>query len=121
MLEVFTSSYSKYKGNRGVQISNSIPHGVVVYKQIKFLYPEWNLVEKWNKLKRLPKDDPERVWFWSEVFVLEYWRKLDIIGERRVLDALADGDVLLCWCKDECHRHILASWLRLHDAKVTEI
>lgn len=55
------------------------------------------------------------------VFVLEYWRKLDIIGERRVLDALTDGDVLLCWCKDECHRHILASWLRLHDVKVTEI
>lgn len=121
MLEVFTSNYRKYQGSHGVQISNSAPSGVTVYKCIVYLYPDWNLVAKWNKLKKLPKDDVERNWFWSEVFVPEYQRRLDIIGEARILGDLNEGDVLLCWCSAECHRHILASWLRLHGVKVTEI
>lgn len=51
----------------------------------------------------------------------EYQRRLDIIGEARILGDLNEGDVLLCWCSAECHRHILVSWLRLHGVKVTEI
>lgn len=120
---LYTSSYSKYKGSKGVQISNSKPSWATVRYVARNIFPDWDMVARWNKLKKLPKDDPERVYFWTEEFVPEYWNKLEQLGLQEVLRGLRDGDVLLCWCGDatECHRGILLIWLMYHGVDVREI
>lgn len=93
---LYTSSYSKYKGSKGVQISNSKPSWATVRYVARNIFPDWDMVARWNKLKKLQKDDPERVYFWTEEFVPEYWNKLEQLGLQEVLRGLRDGDVLLC-------------------------
>lgn len=116
-MQVYTSNYFKYKGRRGVQISNSRPNGVYVNRAIPVLFPDWDMVEKWNTVKNLPDAENENVW---HDFVSAYWNKLDSIGFDKISKLIQDGDVLLCWCNKNCHRHILATWLCLHGVEVKE-
>lgn len=119
---IYTSSYSKYKGNRGVQISCSKPGFAKVYRSLPCLYPNWCDVKEWNKYKSLPDDDKEKIEAW-ERYTKSYWNKLVKTGPERVLSVLSDGDVLLCWCyKDKnCHRSILAKWLGMYGVEVKEL
>ena len=50
-MQVYTSNYFKYKGERGVQISNSKPKDINVSGVLPVLFPDWNEVERWNKVK----------------------------------------------------------------------
>lgn len=121
-MKIYTSSYFKYHGNRGVQISTSKPELAKVYRKLPSLYPSWECVKRWNEVKKLPKTDPERqeVWSW---YVEQYWNKLTRMGAENILPYLCEGDVLLCWCKNrnECHRGVLASWLAYYGVEVEEI
>lgn len=121
-MKVYTSSYWKYRGKKGVQISNSKPDDAVVYRSLPTLYPSWAMVKKWNAVKKLPKSDAKRQEVWNE-FVEAYWRKLQRTGAENILPLLSDGDVLLCWCGNhtECHRGILSTWLRGLGIEVEEI
>lgn len=121
-MKVYTSSYWKYKGSHGVQISNSMPEGAVTYRRLPMLYPRWDMVSNWNKVKKLPDTHPEKLKEWRR-FEDEYWKKLCSIGVDHIISCLSEGDVLLCWCNKEewCHRTILAKWLRLNGVEVEEI
>ncbi len=121
-MKVYTSSYWKYRGDRGVQISNSKPADARVYRSLPTLYPSWEMVSAWNEVKKLPQDNAERIYVWSK-FEREYWKKLNRIGPDNILPLLCDGDVYLCWCgkKSECHRGILATWLEKHGVEVEEL
>ena len=57
-MKVYTSNYWKYKGSHGVQISNSMPEGAVTYRRLPMLYPRWDMVSNWNKVKKLPDTHP---------------------------------------------------------------
>lgn len=117
-MRLYTSYYAKYKGDKGVQISNSKPSSYDVVLPLKWLAPDWNMVEYWKEKMHTPERDEA----WGK-FVDSYWKKLDDIGERKILEYLHDGMVLLCWCKnyDECHRSILANWLQCHGVDVVEL
>lgn len=121
-MKVYTSSYWKYRGDRGVQISNSKPADARVYRSLPTLYPSWEMVSAWNEVKKLPQDNVVRIRVWSK-FEREYWKKLNRIGPDNILPLLCDGDVYLCWCgkKSECHRGILATWLEKHGVEVEEL
>lgn len=118
-MKIYTSSYWNYTGKRGVQISNGRPDIARVYRALPLLYPDWSMVNKWNRVKKLPKEDVERQMVWKE-FETEYWQKLNRIGIETIESRLCDGDVLLCWCSKECHRHILAEFLRRNGIEATE-
>ena len=49
--------------------------------------------------------------------------ELQRLGPDTVLSVLSDGDVLLCWCNKypECHRSILAEFLRRNGVVVEEL
>lgn len=121
-MRIYTSSYWKYSGTRGVQISNSKPEQVKVYRSLPMLYPSWPAVKAWNQVKKLSKSDAKRQKVW-ERFTEEYWTKLQRLGPDAVLSILSDGDVLLCWCGiyGECHRSILAEFLRRNGVEVLEL
>jgi hypothetical protein len=121
-MKVYTSNYWKYRGGCGVQISNSKPANANPYKTVWELFPYWDRVRDWNEVKKLPKDNTTRQWVWNS-FVEAYRYKLNNLGIEKVKSLLQDGDVLLCWCHDanECHRSILAEWLREHGVEVEEI
>ena len=115
-MQVYTSNYFKYKGERGVQISNSKPKDINVSGVLPALFPDWNEVERWNRVK----DNADNQEDWSR-FVIKYWDKLDILGIDKMRNLLHDGDVLLCWCnRDTCHRFVLSTWLNLHGIEVKE-
>lgn len=121
-MKVYTSCYSKYRGDQGVQISNGCPKGYHVQRKIRELFPDWDMVDRWNRLKNRPATDPEREYFWTEEFVPAYWDRLENLGIERVRSMLRDGDVYLCYCTgDECHRHIFSSWLRVYGIEVEEL
>lgn len=120
-MKIYTSRYWEYTGSKGVQISNSKPDNTYVYKKVKELYPDWPMVRMWNCIKKnFPKYHPERIRAWED-FTRAYVAKLNSLGVERVRGLLEDGDVLLCWCKEECHRHILAKWLNAHGIEVVEL
>ena len=121
-MKIYTSSYWKYSGARRVQISNSRPEHVNVYRSLPMLYPSWPAVKAWNQVKKLPKSDAKRQAVWTK-FTEEYWTKLQRLGPDAVLSVLSDGDVLLCWCVAyaECHRSILAEFLRRNGVEVVEL
>lgn len=120
-MKIYTSSYWKYRGDKGVQISNGIPDGVKVYRRLPILYPAWPNVKAWNSVKKLPENDPMRVEEW-ERFTEAYWKKLSALGAERIISYLSEGDVLLCWCskRHECHRSILAEFLERNGVEVEE-
>lgn len=120
LMTVYTSTYWKYKGDRGVQISNSKPEDVKVYKRLPTLFPRWYMVDEWNKVKQRPTGDRNRQETWQR-FEQDYWAKLCEMGSDKVISLLEDGDVLLCWCSRNCHRHILARFLREHGVEVKEV
>jgi len=120
-VKVYTSSYWYYVGGRGVQISNSKPDGIHVYKKVKELYPDWPMVSMWNCIKKkFPRYHQERIAAWED-FTRAYVEKLDSLGIERVRGLLEEGDVLLCWCFEDCHRHILAKWLNAHGIEAVEL
>lgn len=121
-MEIYTSSYWKYAGSRGVQISNSRPENSRVYRSLPLLYPSWPEVKAWNQVKKLPKTDTERQRVWKK-FTDAYWTKLQRLGADTVLSVLRDGDVLLCWCGNyhECHRGVLAEFLRRNGVEAVEL
>lgn len=120
-MKVYTSTYWKYRGDKGVQISNGRPDGVRVYRSLPLLYPAWNHVNDWNKVKKLPEDNVQRIAEWKS-FTDAYWEKLSCIGIERIVSYLSEGDVLLCWCpkRHECHRSILAEFLERNGVEVEE-
>lgn len=121
-MKIYTSSYWKYTGARGVQISNSRPENSRIYRSLPLLYPAWPEVKAWNQVKKLPKIDAERQRVWKE-FTKEYWTKLQRLGADTIISVLREGDVLLCWCGDyhECHRSILAEFLRRNGVEAAEL
>lgn len=121
-MRIYTSSYWNYRGPKGVQISNGLPDGVHVYRSLPILYPTWANVNAWNKVKKLPTDNKERMAEWK-IFTDAYWRKLTRLGIERIASYLTDEDVLLCWCPKylECHRSILAEFLSRNGIEVEEL
>lgn len=120
-MKIYTSNYWKYQGNRGVQISAGKPDNVKVNRSLPILYPSWDMVRRWNAVKKNPNDDPDKIREWNR-YCKEYWNKLVKVGADRILSQLCDGDVLLCWCNTKyCHRFILAEWLRRQGVEVEEI
>lgn len=121
-MKVYTSSYYRYRGNRGVQISNSRPDDSTVSRALPELYPTWANINAWNKVRKLPMDSPRRIRAWQK-YTDDYWSKLNRIGPERILSLLSDGDVLLGWCgkASECSRSILAEWLSRNGVEVEEL
>ena len=110
-MKIFTSYYA-INGNhpRAAGISVSVPQGIDVLR-IRQLAPDWSTLEHY-------KQDGD----W-EAYTKDYIQKLDALGFDKVLSLLKDGDVLLCYEKPpkNCHRHLLADWLRSHGVGVEEI
>jgi len=121
-MEIYTSSYWKYRGARGVQISVSKPSDSVIYKKLVELSPSWEMVNSWNQVKDLPDESPIKNKAWEE-YSDKYWIQLNTLGAEHVLSLLVDGDVLLCWCgkRKWCHRSIFAEWLELNGIHVKEL
>lgn len=120
-MKVYTSSYWKYDGNQGVQISMTKPSGKFTYRAIPCLMPTWPMLKAWNDVKSLPDDNPKKLAAWDK-YTKEYWELLVRIGPENIIAKLSDGDVLLCWCNKRkfCHRTILAEFLRRNGVEVEE-
>lgn len=120
-MQVFISNFSRYKGDRGVSISNSKPKWANVVKENKLLAPEWEMVEKWNEVKELHHSRERKLIM--EEFKERYFKKLESLGIEKILNSIEDNDVLLCWCKKDgfCHRYLLADFLNKHGVEVKEI
>ena len=73
--------------------------------KIKELAPDWATVSAYKD----GKID------WDE-YTRQYITKLDALGATKIASLLEDGCVYLCFeGKDKnCHRHLLADWLREH-------
>lgn len=119
-MKIYTSWYDNYEGERGVQITNSIPEGATVYKKLPMLYPRWNSVVLWNSVKDLPVGTRERQVIWS-VFCEEYRAIINKLGFKKISEQLDDGDVLLGWFKTNCHRQILTRYLKERGIEVEEL
>lgn len=121
-MKIYTSSYYKYRGNRGVQIFRSKPTYAKVYRSLPTLYPSWDSIKKWNNVRDMDVKFVQRIRTLDKC-KRNYWEYLSKVGPDRVLSLLSDGDVLLCWGgkSTECHRSVLAEWLRQYGVEVEEI
>lgn len=111
-MKIYTSYFAKYKGVKGLAVSNSVPKNVTCARCGE-VAPPWEWVDA---LKR-----DEISW---ESFYLQYYYWLKEHDRWKVLlPFLADGVVLLCWEKNyhRCHRSILAAVLDEYGIEVEEL
>jgi len=101
------SNFFKYKGDRGVAISNSIPTGWNG-KRYTALAPPWDLVKRFRDEKVTEAQFRE-----------EYAEKILSKLDRRKVKAELEGMTLLCWEGDGkfCHRHLALKWLNEKEEK----
>ena len=110
-MKVYTSYYALNASHpRAVGISISMPKGVTI-RQIKALAPDWETLQKYKQTND-----------W-DAYTHEYLDKLNKLGIENITRLIHDGDVLLCYEKPpkNCHRHLLADWLRNYGIEVEEI
>ncbi len=88
--------------------------------------PRWSLPFRYGRLDELAPSD--EVWNTDEGWRDLYRDQLDRLGTAALLERLAGlsggkACVLLCYERDpaDCHRGVLASWLRGHDVEIREL
>lgn len=116
-MKVYISNFSRYKGDHGVAISNSIPSWYGHCRKYIQLVPKWSMVEKWNSVKNSSNDE-------KQVVIKEYRKYYkDLLDTVKPENFVKDGDVLLCWCGkgNFCHRYILAEYLQEKGINVVEV
>ena len=112
--------YTSYYANRTLRnfspdalrsISVGLPKEMTC-TQVKALAPDWNTVQAYK--------DGSIDW---AGYTEQYMAKLDRLGIAKIMPMLEDGSVYLCYegKVKNCHRHLLADWLRGYDIKVEEL
>lgn len=95
---IFTSYFSRYRGNKGVSIARKTPNWIEC-ETCKDLMPPWSLIE----------DFKEGRISWKE-YRKSYIRQLRALDIDDMYQKL-NGKVLLCWCTGKhCHRRIVREW-----------
>jgi len=107
---MFTSYFAKYKGENGVSIAGRAPKGFCG-REFKTLAPKYWFFKR-------HKEDGD----WD--FYKEQYQKqvLGLLDPEEVAEELGPDAVLLCWeSSGNCHRHLVAEWLRENGYKVEEL
>jgi hypothetical protein len=94
-----TSSFSRYKKNKGISIAVSCPSWFQG-KKFRPLAPPWTIVEKYKFDHNIQE------------YTEEYYEKiLNKLNPEEVYNYLGEV-VLLCWEKpgEFCHRRLVANW-----------
>ena len=82
-----------------VSIALSQPKGMNLREE-RALNPTWNILNKYKK---------DGNW---ESYVIEYNKILDKL-DPLTIEKTWNGKMLCCWCKSmECHRYLVAEWLK---------
>lgn len=102
---IYTSYFSRYRGEHGVSIARSQPmkNGVPYYPELEKLRPPKWLLQDYKSGE--VTEEEFRHYYYNLVL-----RGLNPVTWGKRLQ----GKVLLCWEKPEefCHRHLIADWLR---------
>jgi hypothetical protein len=108
---IYTSYFSKYRGPNGVSIAGKTPAGFPG-RECKKLAPKWWFYKKY-------KEDGD--WdFYTEQY---YKEVLSVLDPLELAKELGDEAVIICYetPEKECHRHLVADWLRAAGIDVQEI
>jgi len=102
-MKLYTGYFAKHGlYSQAYSIARRQPPGLGI-PEILELAPSAKLLRRWQ-LRRIT---------WGE-YTTKYINQLERVGILQVESMLQDGMVLLCWERPDkdCHRHLLASWLR---------
>lgn len=110
---IYTSYFSRYRGENGVSIARSQPKnkGKPYHRELKMFRPPFWILEGFKNGSI------------TEAEFKHYYKNIVLQG----LDPVSwgkrlQGKVLLCWENPDsfCHRHIVADWLRKAGFEVKE-
>lgn len=110
---IYTSCFSRYRGDNGISIARSQPmkNGKPYFEELNEFRPPLWMLEGFKAGTITEKE------------FKHYYRNIVLQGFNPVAwGKRLQGKVLLCWEKPEafCHRHIVADWLRKAGFEVKE-
>lgn len=101
---IYTSYFSKYRGENGISIARTQPmkNGVPYFKELEEFRPPKFLLDGYKSGEITKKE------------FVHYYKNIVLRGRNPIgWGKRLQGKVLLCWEKpgDFCHRHIISDWL----------